>query len=124
MSVRKSSLSLSLCAALAVTFTATAAQAEFAKVADQQEFLSLVAGKELTRPMIRLTVTPDGRIEGRGASWDVTGNWSWQNGYFCRDLNWGGDELGFNCQEVRVRDGRVKFTSDRGAGDSAVFRLK
>jgi hypothetical protein len=99
------------------------ASAEYAKVTEKSEFLRLISGKTLTRPLVKLQVTPDGRIEGRGARWDVTGGWSWQNGYFCRDLFWGGDALGYNCQEVRAENGRLRFTSDKGEGRTAVFRL-
>lgn len=112
----------SLTAALALF--ATGAQADFTKISNQGEFLRHVSGKTLTRPLIEIRVTPDGRIEGRGSAWDVTGNWSWKDGYFCRDLYWGGDSLGYNCQEVQVSGGRMRFTSDRGSGMSAVFRLK
>jgi hypothetical protein len=101
------------------------ANAELAKVDDQQNFVKAVAGKTLTRPWIKINVTSDGRIEGRGARWDIEGTWSWQDGYFCRDLFWGGDPLGYNCQEVQVTtDGRIKFISDKGAGNSAMFRLQ
>ena len=111
--------------ATAVTFTlAIPATAEFAKVHEQAEFLSLITGKELKRPFIKLEVTPEGEIIGQGAAWPVTGNWTWQEGYFCRDLFWGGDPLGYNCQEVKAFDGRIRFTSDRGTGDSADFRLR
>lgn len=104
---------------------AVPAAAELRKVESQQEFVSIVSGKTLTRPLIQLTVTPDGRIAGRGSRWEVEGTWSWQNGYFCRDLFWGGDPLGYNCQEVRATpDGRIRFTSDKGSGDSATFRLR
>ena len=102
---------------------ATSASAELKKLKTFEEFLSYVQGKTLTRPLIKLTVTPDGRIAGRGARWDVEGNWRWKDGYFCRDLYWGGDALGYNCQEVRAYGDRIKFTSDRGTGDSATFRL-
>ena len=99
--------------------------ADLVKVDNQNEFVDLVSGKTLTRPLVQLTVTPDGRIAGRGMRWDVEGTWSWQDGYFCRDLFWGGDALGYNCQEVTATpDGRIKFTSDRGDGDSAMFRLR
>lgn len=100
------------------------AAAELTKVDDQAQFLSLVTGKELKRPFVNLEVTPDGEISGRGAAWPVTGEWKWQEGYFCRDLYWGGDSLGYNCQEVRASGDRIRFTSDRGAGDSAEFRLR
>ncbi len=102
---------------------ASSASAELKKLNTFEEFLSYVQGKTLSRPLIKLTVTSDGRIAGRGAKWDVEGNWRWQDGYFCRDLYWGGDALGYNCQEVRAQGNRIKFTSDRGAGQSAVFRL-
>ncbi|GGX41358.1 hypothetical protein GCM10007385_06120 [Tateyamaria omphalii] len=111
--------------AAAAALVSGPALADLVKVDDQQKFVQLVNGKTLTRPFVKLNVKPDGKIEGRGARWDVEGTWSWKDGYFCRDLFWGGDALGYNCQEVRATDdGRIKFTSDRGAGDSAMFRLR
>lgn len=111
--------------AAAAALAAGPVLADLVKVDDQQKFVQLVNGKTLTRPFVKLNVKPDGQIEGRGARWDVEGTWSWQNGFFCRDLFWGGDALGYNCQEVQASaDGRIKFTSDRGAGDSAMFRLR
>lgn len=104
--------------------THSVAQAEFAKIQDEDSFRQLVSGKVLTRPLVKLEVSPQGRITGRGAAWDVTGRWTWRDGYFCRELNWGGSDLGYNCQEVRVNRDRIRFTSDKGAGDSADFRMR
>ncbi|MBT5002018.1 MAG: dihydrodipicolinate reductase [Tateyamaria sp.] len=101
-----------------------AAKADSIQVNDQDEFVSVIAGKTLTRPWIKIIVTTDGRIEGRGIRWDVEGTWTWKNGYFCRDLFWGGDPLGYNCQEVQVTGESIRFTSDRGAGASAEFRIR
>jgi hypothetical protein len=103
----------------------TAAHADFSKVEREEEFLSIVAGKDLRRPLVNVQVTENGDITGNGAGWAVSGSWTWEDGYFCRDLYWGGDPLGYNCQQVDVqKDGRIRFTSDRGAGDSAEFRLR
>lgn len=107
-----------------LAFTVASARAEFAQVKDESQFKTIISGKTLTRPLIRLEVSPTGTIKGRGAKWDVSGTWKWRDGYFCRDLNWGGDDLGYNCQEVGVKKGRIKFTSDKGRGDSAEFRLR
>ena len=107
-----------------IVFFATPALADFAKIADEDQFVEAVTGKTLTRPWVRLEVSSGGEISGTGATWPVTGNWSWQNGYFCRDLDWGGTDLGYNCQEVRINEDRIRFTSDRGEGQSAVFRLR
>lgn len=101
-----------------------AAQAEFAKINTQADFVRLIEGKTLKRPFVELTVSPDGRIGGMGLRWEVTGAWSWQDGFFCRSLFWGGDDLGYNCQEVRASGERLRFTSDQGDGQSAVFRLE
>lgn len=112
------------CLTAALSLIAAGAKADFARIDSQDDFVAHVTGKTLTRPLVKLQVTGDGRIEGRGSVWDVTGSWSWQDGFFCRDLYWGGDALGYNCQEVQVDEDRVRFTSDRGRGDSAVFRLR
>ena len=84
------------------------ALADLVKVDNQAKFVELVNGKTLTRPLVKIKVSPDGEIEGRGSLWDIEGSWSWQDGYFCRDLFWGGDALGSNCQEVQASaDGRI-----------------
>lgn len=113
-----------LFASAALICSAGAASADFTKVQDQNTFVALVTGKELTRPFVNLKVTPDGRIEGIGVRWEVTGQWTWKDGYFCRSLFWGGDDLGYNCQEVQAKGERLRFTSDQGSGRSAVFRLE
>lgn len=111
-----------LCAAL--IGLAAPAFAEFQQVTSRADFMALVSGKTLTRPLVRLEVLPDGRIAGKGAAWEVTGKWSWENGYLCRSLEWGGDDLGYNCQQVKAFGTRVRITSDKGTGDSADFRLR
>ena len=103
---------------------ATPAFAEFQKINSRSDFMSTVGGKTLTRPLVKIQVNPNGSISGKGASWPVTGKWSWQGGYLCRSLNWGGDDLGYNCQEVKVNGSTVRITSDKGSGQSADFRLR
>lgn len=102
----------------------TPAWAEFQKVESRSEFVQLISGKTLTRPLVRLRVAPNGTISGKGATWDVSGQWQWKGGYLCRSLEWGGDDLGYNCQEVKVSGSTVRITSDRGSGQSADFRLR
>lgn len=103
---------------------AAPAWAEFQQVTSKAAFMALMEGKELTRPLVKLRVLPDGRIAGSGASWEVSGKWTWENGYLCRSLEWGGDDLGYNCQEVKTNGTRVRITSDKGTGQSAEFRLR
>ncbi len=109
--------------AIALLSTGSAA-ADFIKVSDKSQFVDLINGKTLARPLVRLRVSADGRISGRGAAWNVSGEWSWQDGFFCRDLEWGGSDLGYNCQEVRVHGQTLRFISDRGTGEFADLDLR
>lgn len=117
-----------LAPALAVACLASPALGDgFVPIKERSDFLNLVNGKELRIGLygLSLNVTPDGRISGRAVGRAVTGNWQWDDGYFCRDMDWGDRDIGFNCQLVEA-DGsnRMRFTVDRGAGQSATFTLR
>ena len=76
-------------------------------------------------PRESLNVRPDGRIDGSAMGWEITGSWSWTDGYFCREMDWSGMEIDFNCQLVEAEGiDKMRFTVDQGKGDSAVFRLR
>ena len=112
---------------LFVTAAVPAVAESYVPIKDQATFLSLVEGRELSNFFygVSLSVSSDGQIDGSAIGWDIVGNWTWENGYFCRELSWGGDPIPYNCQLVEARgDDRLRFTVDQGAGDSASFRLK
>jgi len=111
-------------AIFAVLMALPAWAGNFQKVQDRPSFVSLMDGRTLTRFGIRLSVTPDGRIIGRAFGRDVTGAWQWRAGYFCRDLYWGSQDLGPNCQSVKVHGQTVRFISDRGSGQYADLTLR
>ncbi|MCU0899600.1 MAG: dihydrodipicolinate reductase [Cypionkella sp.] len=99
----------------------------FEPIKDKDTFLSLVKDRELRIGIYNLTlkVLPDGKIQGRALGWDISGNWKWEDGYFCRDMDWSGYAIPFNCQLVEARGEReLRFTVDRGKGNSASFRLR
>ncbi len=115
-------------AIIAAIFGADAAAAEsYVPVYDQATFLSLVSGKELRNRLygVRLNVSENGQIQGAAIGRQIVGSWSWQDGYFCREMQWGSRPIPYNCQLVEVKDNdMVRFTVDQGAGDSAAFRLQ
>ena len=113
-----------LAATTVLTLSGLPAVAEYARIQSKSDFVAAVNGKRLTRRLVELRVTSGGVISGKGAVWEVSGNWSWKDSYFCRTLIWGGKDLGYNCQVV-MRDGaKIRFTSDKGAGESAVLTLR
>lgn len=100
---------------------------DFEPVTELSDFLSLIEGRELRLGLfgVALKVLPDGRIDGRALGDPVTGSWAWQDGFFCREMDWAGTPIPYNCQLVEVRDDAViRFTVDQGAGDSAQFNLR
>ena len=110
--------------ALAVTVAAPAKASEFRQVTNPQEFVSLIAGKALTRFGIRLEVAPDGRIAGSAFGRQVVGQWNWNGSYFCREMQAGSTEIPANCQAVLVSGDTVRFISDQGQGEYADLRLR
>lgn len=119
----RTAVALAICAFPALPAVAN----EFQAVRDESRFLELIEGRELRLGVygISIRVNPDGKIDGEALGWGVTGTWNWDDGYFCRELDWSGTSIPFNCQLVEARgDSEMRFTVDRGAGDSASFRLR
>jgi hypothetical protein len=100
---------------------------DYKAIRDKSAFISLIEGRSLQLRLFRisLSVLPDGRIDGSALGWPVTGKWEWKDGYFCREMDWSGSPIPFNCQLVEARgDDQLRFTVDQGAGESATFRLR
>jgi hypothetical protein len=109
---------------LALLLLAAAPAAAFERVASRDAFVALTQGRALTALGIRLNVSPEGGITGRAFGRDVSGSWTWEGGFFCRTLSAGDRDLPRNCQLVERRGDVLRFTADRGAGDTADLRLR
>ena len=103
---------------------ASLASASEITITNRSDFENLVINKKLERFLISLSLTSDGNIEGSAAGRNVTGDWDWIDGFFCRTLLWGKRELKYNCQQVIFDGKRLRFISDRGKGQSASFALR
>lgn len=97
---------------------------EFRTVSDSDTFINVVKDRELTRFGIKLAVLPTGEIRGSAFGQQVTGAWRWDDGFFCRDLYFGNQDLGPNCQVVQVNGEVVRFIADQGQGEYADLRLR
>lgn len=119
-------LRLMIMSLLLASPTVTAANV-FEPVREKEKFLDLVTDRELRIGLynLSLNVKPDGTIEGRALGWAITGTWDWKDGYFCRQMDWSGMEIDYNCQLVEAEGAeKMRFTVDQGAGNSATFRLR
>jgi len=112
--------------ALSALILLPAAAQAYERISDRSTFVQTVNGKDLKIALYGLTlnVRENGTIQGRAAGWDITGSWSWENGYFCRNMDWSGYPIEYNCQLVEVNGDRIRFTVDQGAGDDAVLRIR
>lgn len=96
----------------------------FQPVTDKNRFVELIQDKNLKRFGVVLRVSPEGAIDGNAFGYELTGQWRWENGYFCRTMSYGSGDLPDNCQMVLERDDTLRFISDRGQGDRADLRLR
>lgn len=103
-----------------------AAAVAFERISNRDAFVAAVGGKDLKISLYGLTlnVNPNGTIDGAAMGWEISGSWSWEDGYFCRDMDWSGRAIAYNCQLVELDGDRIKFTVDQGAGDDAVLRIR
>lgn len=118
--MRRPTLVLLLILALA---PAPAAAEGFTRITDRSAFAAAVQGRNLTSTAVRLTVHPDGVIEGRAFGFAVTGTWDWQDGYFCRTLATAARDFPLNCQKVETDGATIRFTADKGTGETASLRI-
>jgi hypothetical protein len=121
--MRNISKTAAVIAGLACAFVPAAAAA-FDKIDTREQFIEAIQGKDLRITGISVNVTPAGQIKGRAFGIRVQGEWEWQDGYFCRSLFWGRQDLGPNCQEVKIDGDTIRFTSDRGAGEFADLTMR
>lgn len=111
--------------AAAICLAALPALADsYARVTDRGDFVGLVGGKTLKSIGVSLVVTPSGKIGGRAFGREVTGAWTWDDGFFCRTMQAGDRTFARNCQVVQRQGDRVRFIADRGAGDVADLRIR
>ncbi len=110
---------------IAILAAGPAVASDYERVSDRKNFIELIQNRDLTRFGIRLKVMKNGEISGRAFGRKVSGDWTWDGGYFCRDLYLNGDVLDAeNCQTVQVKGNTLRFTSDKGQGDWADLRLR
>ena len=54
----------------------------------------------------------------------VSGEWSWEGEYYCRDVAIGTRDLGRDCQVVTASANRISYTRNRGSGQTSTFELE
>ena len=105
---------------LSLAFAApTVAQAEFTRIETLEDFKAQVVGRVITFSVGTTLIHADGTTEGSVTQpkvVDYTGTWTWEDGFYCRNLVIDGDETGVTCMQVEVDGQNLRLIRDRGEG--------
>ena len=95
-----------------------------ADIVTKQAFLDQVAGRRLIQGDSWVIITPQGTVEGMGPDRNpVSGNWFWQDHFYCRTIHFDGKDLPEDLQSVTVEGDQVSFVHDRGNGDTMTWTI-
>lgn len=100
-------------------------QAMADQVKTRQQFIDEVAGKKLVQDDAWVIVSPDGTVEGAGPNGGkISGAWSWDDGFYCRDITINGVAEPRDCQRVVLDGNTVSFVHDKGEGISVDWTIE
>ena len=103
--------------------TSDAAVVSKRRIRTEREFLDVVAGRKMTNETGFATNRKDGTLTGKLDKRQLTGSWSWEDGFFCRIGKLGNHNFGLDCQTVVVSGDSVTFTQEKGKGKKVTYRL-
>lgn len=99
---------------------------EFERIASKEQYLELVAGRvaQMKGSNFSSTAFADGTMKGGGGDRKLSGTWTWEDGFFCREGTIGSDVLKRDCQIIEISGDTLKVKRNRGEGENVVLQLK
>lgn len=95
-------------------------QTGWQRVETEELFRQTCTDKVLTSEGMNFTIHSDGRISGRIGDSLLTGAWHWRERYFCRTAQLDGEDLDLDCEIIEVRGNQMRYTRDKGNGDTTI----
>lgn len=117
-------LSPQMCLAVLVAALATPAAAEFKRIATEKQMRDLVVGKKLATSNGYSVANADGTMTGEFGGKKFSGAWKWSGKFFCRNGVLGGKEIGSDCQVWEIDGNQLRYTRQKGKGDSVIATIK
>lgn len=96
----------------------------FERVNDAATFSASVADRRLEfpdEPAVWFRLKSDGTMDGELRRGTVTGTWTFEDGFWCREFTAGGRASPPDCQVVEIAPNQARFTRDRGNGEAGVY---
>ncbi len=103
--------------------TAPDTSAEPVILTTEAAFRAAIVGKTMGFDGSTFTVNADNTVSGPWDGSGITGTWSWEDPYWCRDIAIGGVDRGSDCQIWAVSGSSATVTRDRGNGSSFTYSL-
>ncbi len=99
---------------------------EKTRIATEQEFREIGVEKKLVYKFGEYVIVhDDGTLSGYFSGKPLSGNWSWEDGYYCRTVSLGGKDLGHDCQIVELSGNRLNFIRKKGkGGNSGPYKIE
>lgn len=100
------------------------ADEDFVAIKSAVQFQKFLGDKTLRHGHAYVTITKDGKLDGRMLAGKFWGTWKFQNGLFCRSLQDLDLYPPHNCETVAVSGSKAKLTSNRGLGTARIFDIE
>lgn len=99
---------------------------EKTRIETEQEFREIAVGKKLVYKIGEYVIAhDDGTMSGYFGGKPLSGNWNWEDGYYCRTGKLGGKSLGQDCQIVELSGNKLTFIRKKGkGGDSGPYKIE
>lgn len=114
---------LTLVMCLALFLPVEALSADEKRITTEKEFRTLVVDRLHTSKGGAVTVTSDNKLTGTISGKEVTGLWNWTGDTYCRTVNVGDRNFGFDCQVVLISGDRVIYVRNNGTGKRSIWTL-
>lgn len=98
----------------------TSSEVGWQRVETAEMFRQYCADKVLTSEGMTFTIHSDGRISGCVGNGRLSGAWYWRDRFFCRTAKLDGEELGLDCEIIEIRGNQMRYTRDKGKGETSV----
>jgi hypothetical protein len=93
------------------------------RLSSSEAFLETIADRELAGEGMRFIVHSDGRISGTVGTDLLSGQWYWEDEYFCRTAALNGEDLGLDCEVIELCGNSMRYTRNKGQGTASIVSL-
>lgn len=94
------------------------------RITTEEEFRRIAEDKEQHAGWGYVITRKDGSIRGFYKGKFVSGEWSWEGEYYCRNVMIDTRDLGHDCQVVTVSGNKLTYIRKKGAGQTSTFELR